>query len=213
MKTNKGKISIFLGLLLIAAAFFLTVCNLYDEIRAADAVKSVLLELSNEMRYTFPTEGLLEESWETDPELVFPDYVLNPNMDMPVKNINGLDFIGVLEIPSLGLKLPVASQWSYSNLKSAPCRYAGSAYLDNLIVCAHNYISHFGNLKNLHEGDIVIFKDMDGNVFNYEVALLETLTSADIEGMKSGDWDLTLFTCTIGGSYRITVRCDLVTKK
>jgi sortase A len=27
--------------------------------------------------------------------------------------------------------------------------------------------------------------------------------------MESGDWDLTLFTCTTGGQSRITVRCVL----
>lgn len=212
MKTNKGKISILLGLLLIAAALFLTAYNLCDELRAANAAKRVLLELPPEIRDTLPTEGQPEETEETEPELEFPDYVLNPNMEMPVENINGIDFIGVLRIPALELELPVISQWSYPNLKSAPCRYAGSAYLNNLIICAHNYTSHFGNLKNLQEGDIVTFQDMDGNVFDYEVALLETLMPTDIEEMESSGWDLTLFTCTIGGSYRVTVRCDLVTE-
>ena len=83
-------------------------------------------------------------------------------------------------------------------------------YLNNLILCGHNYRSHFGSLKNLQEGDIVIFTDMDGNEFVYEITLLETLSSSDVEGMENGDWDLTLFTCTIGGSYRITVRCELI---
>ena len=29
----------------------------------------------------------------------------------------------------------------------------------------------------------------------------------DVEAMESGDWALTLFTCTIGGKTRVTVRC------
>lgn len=209
MKTNKGKVSILLGLLLIAAALFLTVYNFCDELRAAGAAKRVLLEI----RDPLPTEGRPDETEETEPELEFPDYVLNPNMEMPVENVNGIDFIGVLKIPALELELPVISQWSYPNLKTAPCRYAGSVYLNNLILCAHNYTSHFGSLKNLQEGDLVTFQDMDGNVFDYEVALLETLMPTDIAEMESGGWGLTLFTCTIGGSYRVTVRCDRVTEK
>ena len=51
---------------------------------------------------------------------------------------------------------------------------------------------------------------MDGNVFNYEVVAKETLMPTAIEEMASGDWALTLFTCTVGGSYRVTIRCDLV---
>ena len=84
----------------------------------------------------------------------------------------------------------------------------GSAYTDDLIIAAHNYTRHFGNLKNLEPGDRIIFTDVDGNVFSYEVILRETLMPTAIEEMESGDWDLTLFTCTIGGAYRVTVRCQ-----
>ncbi|MBR2949549.1 MAG: sortase [Lachnospiraceae bacterium] len=115
-----------------------------------------------------------------------------------------------LEIPAYELNLPVISQWSYPKLRMAPCRYEGSAYLDNLIISAHNYNSHFGNLKNLQMGDLIVFTDMDGNVFEYRVAERETLMPTAIEEMKSGDWDLTLFTCTLGGQYRVTVRCERI---
>lgn len=110
----------------------------------------------------------------------------------------------------IGTKIQIAGhrQWSYANLKSAPCRYRGSTYLDTLILCGHNYRSHFGKLKKLREGDEVSFTDMDGNVFLYEVALAETMMPTAIEEMESGDWALTMFTCTIGGASRVTVRCD-----
>ncbi len=34
----------------------------------------------------------------------------------------------------------------------------------------------------------------------------------DVEEMITGDWDLTLFTCTLGGQTRVTVRCQLIEK-
>ena len=144
-----------------------------------------------------------------DERTVIPDYVLAPNMEMPVENINGIDFIGILRIPALELELPVVSQWSYPNLKTAPCRYSGSAYLNNLIICGHNYTSHFGNLKNLNEGDLATFTDMDGNVFTYKMVERETLLPTSIDAMESGEWDLTLFTCTVGGQSRVTIRFEL----
>ncbi len=49
---------------------------------------------------------------------------------------------------------------------------------------------------------------MDGNVFSYEVALLEILQPTDVDEMEGGDWDLTLFTCTVGGKSRVTARCE-----
>ena len=49
---------------------------------------------------------------------------------------------------------------------------------------------------------------MDGNVFSYEVMALETLAPTAVEEMTEGDWDLTLFTCTVGGTTRLAVRCE-----
>ena len=128
---------------------------------------------------------------------------------MPTETVDGNAYIGVLELPSLELKLPVLSEWSYSGLKLAPCRYAGSAYLNNMVIAAHNYSTHFGYLGNLAQGDEVVFTDVDGNVFRYQVLEVETLSPFAVEEMTDGDWDLTLFTCTISGRSRVTVRCAL----
>lgn len=193
---NNGKKLIFLGLLLIAAALCLTAYNLYDGMRAERAANDAVKQLDAFSSETEP----LDES-------IIPDYILNPDMEMPVKTINGMDYIGILRIPTLELELPIISEWSYPALKVAPCRYSGSAYQNNLILCGHNYASHFGNLKQLCQGDQLSFTDMDGNTFYFKVVELEILSPTAVEDMESGDWDLTLFTCTIGGQTRVTVRC------
>ncbi|MGN1144576.1 MAG: sortase [Anaerovoracaceae bacterium] len=192
-----SSILIVTGLLLIAAALFLTGFNLYDEHRAERSVDHVLEQMK-------PQETPVLREGE------IPDYILNPDMEMPVETIDGRDYIGTLEIPSLDLELPVLSEWNYPNLRVAPCRYTGSAYQGNLIIAAHNYPSHFGNLKHLQEGEMVRFTDVDGNRFTYKVVVRETLEPTAIDEMQSeedGAWDLTLFTCTIGGQSRVTVRC------
>ena len=207
---NKGTGLIFLGLLLIAAALFLTAYNLYDEQRAEQSALQVIDRLEDYLPSEVPTEASTEPIVEQAPmPSDAPDYVLCPDMEMPVETINGMDYIGVLQIPSLELKLPIASEWNYPNLKAAPCRYSGSAYLNNMIICAHNYSSHFGKLKNLSEEDVATFTDMAGNVFIYKMVERETLNPTDIEEMEDGDWDLTLFTCTVGGKTRVTIRFKL----
>ena len=125
---------------------------------------------------------------------------------MTEKEVGGYACIGYLSIPALELELPVLSQWDYAGLKVAPCRYAGSLYRNDLILCAHNYSSHFGKLKNLQVGDTAIFTDMDENAVIFEMVERETLNPTDVEGMETGDWDLTLFTCTVGGQSRVTLR-------
>lgn len=205
---------ITIGLLLIAAALFLVSYNLYDELRAEQSARQAVTQLDAYLPAEAAPEAPSDSTGDQEPlvsdeRTVIPDYVLSPNMEMPVETINGIDFIGVLRIPALELELPIISEWNYPNLKTAPCRYSGSAYLNNLILCGHNYASHFGSLKTLSEGDIATFTDIDGNVFIYKMVERETLNPTDIEGMESGNWDLTLFTCTVGGQSRVTIRFDL----
>ena len=119
-------------------------------------------------------------------------------------------YIGTLEIPVLGLSLPVMSDWSYPKLKTAPCRYAGTAYKSGFVVAGHNYRRHFGTLSRLAPGDRVTFTDVDGNIFAYDVAEIQVLKPTAIEDMMSEEWDLSLFTCTLDGQTRLTVRCEKI---
>lgn len=200
MKLKKGSIFIIIGLLLLVAALLLTCFNLYDQFRGERSVDNIMDKMILKNREHSLQEGEI------------PDYILNPDMEMPVETIDGRDFIGTLEIPSLNLNLPIISQWSYGNLRVAPCRYDGSAYKNDMILAAHNYPSHFGNLKYLKEGEYVIFTDADGNKFTYTAVVRETLMPTavnEILSKEEDDWDLTLFTCTVGGRSRVVVRCVL----
>lgn len=138
-----------------------------------------------------------------------PPFVQYPEMEMPTKEIDGQTYIGMVEVPALELSLPVISEWTYPRLKKAPCRYVGSVYSKDMVICGHNYDRHFGRLKELAVGDEVRFTDMDGNVFFYSVCGTEQLGKYAVEDMLAGEWDLTLFTCTKGGRMRVTVRCKL----
>ena len=202
---RKGSGFILAGLLLIAAALLLTGYNLWEENRAGDAAVEVTQQLVEMIPQVTEPEIPAEESV---PET--PLYVTYPEMEMPAAKIDSDLYIGILEIPALDLELAIMSSWSYPKLKVAPCRYTGSAYTKDLVIAAHNYKSHFGRLGNLALGDRITFTDVDGNVFTYEVAAQETLMPTAIREMTSGEWALTLFTCTVGGSYRVAVRCDLV---
>jgi sortase A len=194
-KNRKGFLLITMGLSLIAAALILVGYNIMENQRAGRKAEKIFQELEKDIQSQ-------EDSEEK------PDYLLNPNMEMPNLFEEGYEYIGILEIPALDLQLPVMSEWSYPNLKISPCRYSGSVYQSNMIIAAHNYDRHFGRLKELNIGDEVKFTDVDGNIFYYSVAELEVLQPTDIKEMEDSDWALTLFTCTIGGRTRVTVRCE-----
>ncbi len=202
------------GLLLIAAALFLTGYNLLDTYRAGKSAENAVQKVEIAIAGTTQPETGEPETAETEETTGadLPNYVRNPEMEMPTVEINGVVYLGVIDIPILSRSLPVISEWSYPNLKIAPCRYLGSAYLDDLIIAAHNYASHFGTLNRLSIGDELTFTDGVGNMFHYTVAEVTTLDGTAIEEMRSGDWDLTLFTCTVGGKARVTVRCERQTE-
>jgi len=194
--SKRGKLCTALGLLLLLAALGLTAYNLWLDARASMSVDVVLERLTPTLS-SRQSELPALSSGEALEEAFVPDYVLNPEMAMPEETIDGRNYIGVLDIPALGLSFPIISEWSYDALQIVPCRYSG-----------HNYRSHFASLSQLQPGDTVTFTDMDGNVFSYEVSSLETLSPYAVSDMTSGDWDLTLFTCTVGGQSRLAIRCD-----
>ena len=199
-KVMKGKILAGVGLLLIAAALLLTVYNIRESDRAGAESEEMVVRMES-------LTAALPERLETEKKELVPEYKKNPEMEMPTVEVNGQECVGMIEIPALGLKLPIISEWSDAKLKKAPCRYSGSAYLKNMIIAGHNYRTHFSGIKRLNPGDSVVFKDADGNVFSYEVAEIETVGGYDIEKMEAGDWDLSLFTCTNKGKARAAVRC------
>ena len=206
-KNRIGNILKGAGLIMVTAAVLLLVYNLWDGHRARESEEAILAEYLQENKKASESPDASDKEDEQN----IPDYILNPDMDMPeytLKSLGDVACIGILEIPALNLELPVISSWSYSSLRLAPCRYSGSAYKGNLVIAAHNYQSHFGGLRTLPEGSEVFFTDAVGNRFSYYVAVTEALTPWSVDDMTSGEWPLTLFTCTLDSQNRVTVRCE-----
>lgn len=210
-----GKLLVWIGILCFVLAIGLAGYNIWDAERASETVEKTVEEIGALLPDTvvpaevFSPENLPNLEMEA-PETEVPYYVLNPEIEMLEEVIDGVAYIGILEIPALELTLPVISRWSTANGRIAPCRYAGSAYTDDLVVCAHNYTSHFGRLSSLSLGEEVLLTDMEGNQFTYRIQEIEVLDGTAIQQMCAGNWDLTLFTCTIGGASRVTVRCEKI---
>lgn len=194
MKRKRAAFLLTCGAICLVAALGLTGYNLYDEYRAESSAESNVAQLRTVIQEKAPEE-----------QPILPE----PQVMMTALELDGRDYVGVLEIPSLELSLPIQDEWSDRLLKYSPCRYEGTIH-DGMIIAGHNYKSHFAKLKQLLPGDELRFIDLDGNIWNYVVSGTEVIAGYDVERMKSGDWDLTLFTCTYGGENRYTLRCTLV---
>ncbi len=197
------------------SALLLFMYNQAEDRRAGEAAASAVTELQAllAVKTDIPAERPETEAEETETvmeetERIEEETVTEPEpVKMTVEQIAGRGYIGILEIPSLGLVLPVLDECTDANLKSAPCRYHGSVAEENLVIAGHNYRQHFGYIPDVEIGDKVKFTDMDGAEYRYQVDAVQVLEATAVEEMNESEWELSLYTCTYSGSERITVRC------
>ena len=182
-----------LGAVFVLAALLLLCYNQWDARRAEVSAAQVMKQLE---------DILPDQSGETEAA-----------EQAKTITIDGREYIGYLSIPAMELKLPVLAQWSDDGLKIAPARYSGSLPDGDLVIAGHNYKKHFSPIKWLDVGAEVDFVDAGDRVWHYQVSSVEELWPEQVDAMitetDGEEWDMTLFTCTPGGSARCAVRCVL----
>ena len=192
----RGLAALLLGALLFSAGLGLAGYNLYDNLRAGNAARRAAQMLMADAHLRPADHPATEE-----------DVLVAAHRTLPVKSLEGRDYVGVLQLPVLSLELPVQTPYSLDALRESPCLYAGDPYRNDLVICAHNYDSHFGRLNSLRPEDELLFIAIDGQIFRYRLSTREVLPPDAVDDMVHGDdWDLTLFTCTWGGEWRIAAR-------
>ena len=184
-----GVICVFLGVVCLLSSVGFVAYNRWENENAEDIAQDLLEDI----------QSIIEKK---QPEQFLP-------AEMATVKVDGYECIGILSIPVLDLELPVLTDWSYAKLKKAPCHYYGSYYEKDFVIAAHNYKAHFGRLSELQAGDVVVFTDVSGTAHYYEVVILETLPKNATKEMITSGFDLSLYTCTPGGSNRVTVRCNI----
>lgn len=215
---RKGIIPILLGILLVLSSLGLTAYNIWDSARAEKAAADILEKMREQTDqdpdYTLSLAPPKQDSGEyEDTQKTYADNSMYYRAVMPTLTIDGYEYIGTLEIPAISLQLPVMKEWDYDRLKISPCRYSGSYYTGDLVICGHNYLRHFSPIKGLDTGEDVLFVTADGVVYEYLITNIETIEPTHVEEMiekeegKKQAWDLTLFTCNTGGQTRCAVRC------
>ncbi len=226
------------GTVLLLAALFLMLYNwnqdsrteartvsileqLKEQMPEAHTEKNELSAVSPEMQEILGNDVLIStdssigyqpvETALPEPD-IFAEYEETETVQEVVYWIDSTSYLGVLYIPAIGIELPVISDWSYPDLRVAPCRYTGSVDEGNLVIAAHNYNCHFGQISSLSTGDEIIFTDGNGVMHTYSVVNSELIGGRNVPAMEEGseDWDITLFTCNLSGTNRVTVRAALV---
>ena len=191
------------GVAMLCAAVGLALFNLRTDMAAAQSRDSVLQALLA----TMPEESDDAVSGTVNPDDVESD-AAQPS-EMATIDIDGNAYIGTIFFPTLNLELPVLAVYDLPSLRIAPAVYYGTPAGGDLVICAHNYYSHFGRLNQLAAEDEVLLKTVDDVTYHYQVSTTEIVSPNAVADVTSGEWDLTLFTCTLSGQTRVVVRCDL----
>jgi len=207
-RTNQHRISravSLLGLLMLAVAVLLAWRNVREANRAGEEALLVCGELRAVILSAPPRPR--PDAPPSVPAQTGAEESGAPSETREVVELGGRAYLGLLSVPALALELPILETCTEDGLKHAPCRYSGAASRGDLVIAGHNYPAHFGALKQLSAGDEVLFLSAVGEVYAYRVESMETLEERQVEEMLGGDWDLTLFTCTVPRTNRLAVRC------
>lgn len=126
---------------------------------------------------------------------------------MPVLQIDGKDFSGLVEIPAFGVTLPIYSTWDSAKVTSYPCRFGGTVYDGSLIVGGADQQGQFDFLDRIQLGAIIKVTDMTGAEYVYTVTRVDRSKSAESEILMDEGSDLTLFARDTYSLDYLMVRC------
>ena len=216
-RNGLSRFFILIGFICLLAAGGLYLWNVEESNRAGDAADAIQEKLIEELREEMEEESSSEPEDEDKPSIKPEDIIPaeEPPMESYTTMVDGYPYIGILDIPDIGISLPVMADWDYTRLRISPCRFSGTPYKNDLVICGHNYARHFSPIKWIDIGKDVYFTAMNGDRFHYVVGNRETVQPESVEEMmlnsnnseSKREWDLTLFTCNTGGQTRCAVRC------
>lgn len=128
--------------------------------------------------------------------------------NMPVMQVEGVDYAALLEVPAFGIKLPVADEWDAQSLAGVPARFYGSAYEGTLVIGGSDTAYQFGFCDRIQHGAAVTVTDMTGSRFSYTVTRIDRAKHAESDWLADKDFDLTIFCRDTYTLEYIAVRCN-----
>lgn len=216
MPKKAGIVLLAAGAVLIGSALLLLFHNNAEDRTAGQEAERLLVDVQSAIavrttatppNHSAPESNSAQSGTEVPTETDAPVQSDAPE-EMPIVNLDGERYIGILDIPKLGLSLPIMADWNETRLRRTPCRQFGSLTEENLVIAGHNYRAHFARLRSMQPGDTVTFLDMNGVTHSFRVNHVEILPEDAVEAVQNSGYPLTLYTCTTGAEERVVVFCE-----
>jgi sortase A len=125
---------------------------------------------------------------------------------MSVLSVDGVDFVGIVELPRYGSVLPVCGNWGRT--AQYPCRFGGSIYDGSLQIGATTQKGQYSFYREISVGDTVIFTDVEGNRYIFQVAAMRYEKHIDQVALQRQEAALTLFVKNIYSFEYLIIFCE-----
>ena len=127
---------------------------------------------------------------------------------MSVLSVDGIDFVGIVELPRYESTLPICADWGKTS--KYPCRFSGSVYDGTMQIGATTQKGQYDFYRELSVGDTVIYTDVEGNRYTFTITTLRYEKHADQAALQYEEAPLTLFIKNIYSFEYLIVLCDVL---
>lgn len=195
MKTKKHFFSLILIIVGAFAVLFAAGALIYAELSQSNMREDAIVAV--------------EKIKASIPEIVERVPEERGNNMMPSLEVDGNNYVALLEVPQHKFELPVVSSWKLGDVEAAPCRYTGSIYDKTLIIGSSDEEGQMSFVEDMEIDDVIYLTDMSGGKYEYKVTAIQHSDKATDEKLKNGEFDLTIFVRSSGESKYLLVRCTV----
>lgn len=169
----------------------------------------------NELETAEICSNLSNDNVEESVETTTSNTTENANAKTATYTVSGEQYtvVGILDIPSLGIKYPILSETSTQLLKVSLNKYWGANpnEVGNMVVVGHNYNDNkfFSKLPKIEIGNIVKITDLAGKTLDYKVydtSVIDPYDNACTSQLTDGHTEITLITFYNNGKDRFVAK-------
>lgn len=123
-------------------------------------------------------------------------------------NLSGYEVTGILQIPDLNRSWPIIASGDAAKTAKIPSIYGGNPASGDLVIADSADNRQFASLKDLPDGSEVVFTDISGREYRYQIATVETVPSSKLSAISRHRerWDAAIITPNFSGRSQIVVR-------
>lgn len=138
-------------------------------------------------------ESIVSSFFDTVPEISDGFIYERSDYHMPTLQLEGVDVIGIVEVPQLSAKLPVCASWDKMEANLIPSRLSGSVYDSSLVIGGADSKGQLDFFEEICVGDTVFFTDVTGDRFEYIVSSIDVTKNVPTGELIEENDDLLMF--------------------